>query len=256
MFYGTYRPSCPTSCSAASRGRYCGRCGWSTPTTRSAAALTSWSVGWPEFVCSPPPLSASLTSGAVVGVGVSAKGDFNGDGFGDLAIGAPGEDRSTGAVGLCFTAPRRGCSRETRSTGRRRLRGSGAASRAPEPIDNFGAGGRPGISMATAAQTWRSARLVRISTAGWPISSRQSRRPDRRGGYLVARTSGKGEAFGASLAAGDFGKTSHSDLAVGQPGYDEGVGSVGCSTARRPARGREREAMEAGPWRVRQPKAR
>ena len=38
----------------------------------------------------------------------TAKGDFNGDGFGDLAVGAPGENFSAGAVHVLYGSRERG----------------------------------------------------------------------------------------------------------------------------------------------------
>ena len=91
----------PTSTTRASRSRR----------TASASAAASRSTGPTTATpaatrCEPAPSPARprrRPSGAPAGrPPTTAKGDFNGDGFGDLAIGAPGENDGAGAVHVLY----------------------------------------------------------------------------------------------------------------------------------------------------------
>jgi len=118
-----------------------------------------------------PPLGSS---------GGVARGDFNGDGFGDLAIGIPFEDITT-----FFINPLTG--RTTTTT-----------------HDNAGA----------VIVIYGSANgLTATGTAGIPTSQFWSQNSPG-----VEESAEAGDNFGWSLAAGDFDHDGHSDLAIGVPG--------------------------------------
>jgi hypothetical protein len=151
-----------------------------------------------------------------------AKGDFNGDGFTDLAVGAPSEDvgaaPSGGAVNVFY-----GSAAGLPATSQVRLQGN------PEVGDQFGfaldaglfndddfldlAVGAPGETVGGQL----SAGAVSVfygSAAGLPATSQG----------LFQGNPEQGDRFGAALVAGFF-NADQGDLAVGAPGED--VGSAG-----------------------------
>jgi hypothetical protein len=162
-----------------------------------------------------------------------AAGDFNQDGFADLAVGAPGEavgsTPAAGAVSVLF-----GSAAGLTTTGGRLFTQVGSAA---EAGDSFGAAlaagdfnhdgfddlaaGAPGESVGSRG----SAGAVSVlpgSAAGLTTA----------GGRLFTQVGGAVEAddsFGASLASGDFNHDSFADLAAGAPG--EAVGSAGSAGA-------------------------
>jgi hypothetical protein len=102
-----------------------------------------------------------------------AAGDFDGDGFADLAIGAPGEDlnitfpvkytiENAGAVNVLYgsNGPGVGLSSDATSSGTRTAPGS---STPPRPSTSSAERSRPGISTATPSPTSRSGFRGRIS---------------------------------------------------------------------------------------------
>jgi hypothetical protein len=151
-----------------------------------------------------------------------AKGDFNADGFTDLAVGAPNEDvgaaASGGAVNIFY-----GSAAGLPATSQVRLQGN------PEVGDQFGfaldaglfnddnfmdlAVGAPGETVGGRS----SAGAVSVfygSAAGLPATSQA----------LLQGNHEQGDRFGAALVAGFF-NADQGDLAVGAPGED--VGSAG-----------------------------
>jgi FG-GAP repeat len=158
-----------------------------------------------------------------------AAGDFNHDGFADLAVGAPteavGSTPAAGAVSVLY-----GSAAGLTTTGGRLFTQVGSAA---EAGDSFGAAlaagdfnhdgfddlaaGAPGESVGSTG----SAGAVSVlpgSAAGLTTA----------GGRLFTQVGGAVEAddsFGASLASGDFNHDGFTDLAAGAPG--EAVGSAG-----------------------------
>jgi hypothetical protein len=163
-----------------------------------------------------------------------AAGDFNHDGFADLAAGAPFEDvggaSNAGAVSVLYGS----AAGLTTSGGRLFTQVAGAV----EEFDQFGsalaagdfnqdgfadlAAGAPGESVGGAFQAG-AVSVLYGSAAGLTTS----------GGRLFTQVAGVvegGDQFGAALAAGDFNHNGFADLAAGAPfeavGSAQGAGAV------------------------------
>ncbi|TAH36876.1 MAG: hypothetical protein EYC70_07770 [Planctomycetota bacterium] len=159
-----------------------------------------------------------------------AGGDFNGDGYADLAIGAPYEDLTgtdEGAVAVLY-----GSSLGLTATGRQfwTQNSSGVLDTA-ESDDLFGwslaagdfnldgyhdlAIGAPGEDISTAADTGGVAILYgsasKLTATGDQFWTQ---------GSLTYSANETGDQFGYALTAGDFGKSTHRDLAIGAPYED------------------------------------
>jgi FG-GAP repeat len=157
-----------------------------------------------------------------------AAGDFNGDGFADLAAGASGEDvgsvRDAGAVSVLY-----GSARGLTTTGGRLFTQVG--SRAEEQdwfgwalaAGDFNGDGFADLAVGAPSETVGSAfaagavSVLYGSAAG--LTTTRAR--------LFTQVAGAAEVadeFGRALAAGDFNRDGFADLAAGAPG--EGVGSA------------------------------
>jgi hypothetical protein len=164
-----------------------------------------------------------------------ASGDFNHDGFADLAVGAPLEDLRNGydqgAVDVIYGSPAglsaAGSVMETQ--------GPGLADQ-PENDDNFGfalatanLGRGPAADLAVgapfedlgAAHEAGAVNVLMGSPSG--LGTAHDRLLDQRGDDTAGRAQ-PGDAFGFSLATGNFGIGPATDLAVGVPG--EALGGV------------------------------
>ena len=158
----------------------------------------------------------------------AAQIDFNGDGFDDLAVGAPGEavggSAGAGAVNVLY-----GSADGLVPGADLFFQGSGGVGGTAERDDGFGAAVAQGTSTTTTSSTWPSGRPARRSAASAPPArSTSSTAPPA--ASPAARCSSRTTrrrttASAASLAAGDFDGDSFFDLAVGAPG--ENVGAVG-----------------------------
>ena len=169
----------------------------------------------------------------------AGKSDFNGDGYGDLAVGVPGEDFTSatdaGMVQVTYGSSSGPGRRPRRSRGTRTARGVvGTAS----TNDKFGtavtagdfngdgyddlAVGAPGDASGTIANAG-SVTILFGSAAG--ITGTGSQQITQNSG-IVPDNAESGDAFGAALAAGNFGGSSHEDLAIGVPGENSGAGYV------------------------------
>jgi hypothetical protein len=157
--------------------------------------------------------------------GQEARVDFNGDGFADLAVGAPGEGIgaafAAGAVNVLY-----GSATGLQPSPDVFYQGPGGAGGVPEGHDRFGsavargdfdgdgffdlAGGAPGEAVGTA-------------TAAGAVSVLNGSSGGLTGGELFTQANAEdGDEFGSALAAGDFDGDGFFDLAVGAPGEDVG----------------------------------
>ena len=142
-------------------------------------------------------------------------GDFNGDAVDDLALGAPGENASAGAVSLFFGAT---------SADRLFAQGNGVVKGVAEPGDRFGAavaaGAFPrGDDLTVGAPGENSdSGVVSIVFGGGSTDTIRSQATSG-----VKGTAEPGDEFGSSLATGALGRGGD-DLAIAAPGEDAHAG--------------------------------
>ncbi len=179
-------------------------------------------------------LRGRAEAGDMVGSAI-ARGDFDCDGYDDIAIGAPGEDVggvvNTGAVNVAYGGPNDVNNRGVIFYQGKWLGGSKApgdltgAALASGDFDNDGcddlAVGAPGEDVASAADA--GAVLVMYgSAAGFGSGSRISGPLYQAGG--LGGLPEAGDYLGATLTAADFNCDGSDDLAIGVPG--EGIDST------------------------------
>jgi hypothetical protein len=171
-----------------------------------------------------PALAQSAPSAAALSAS-NAGGDFDNDGFADLAIGVPGENNSAGAINVLY-----GTGGGLSGTGAQVFTQVGGAS---EEFDSFGwalaagdfnndgftdlAVGAP-FETVGGAQAAGAVSVIPGSAGGLTAT----------GGRLFTQVGGaveEGDQFGSSLAAGDFNNNGFADLAAGAP--FEAVGNAG-----------------------------
>ncbi len=159
-----------------------------------------------------------------------AAGDFDGDGYADLAIGAPGEASARGAVHVLYGGP-------NGLTANRDLflqQGSGDVDGSRKPGEEFGfslatadfdsdghddlAIGTPGETL-TGRKDTGSVMVIEGSAAGLDTGADAIWHQDVSG---VAGSAEAGDRFGESVTGADFDGDGFADLAIGAPGEDYG----------------------------------
>lgn len=175
----------------------------------------------------------------------SAAGDFNGDGFMDLAVTAPGEETdytaNSGAVHILFGSSLALVSAQNQYFRATDLDALGWV----QSDDRFGAAlaagdfdadgyddlaiGVPGRSVSGFAAAG-SVVVLYGSAAGLETSRAQNWHQDSSG---IPDDNEPGDGFGSALAAGDFNADGYSDLAIGAPGEDLPIRSFVAIKAKR-----------------------
>jgi hypothetical protein len=155
-----------------------------------------------------------------------AAGDFDGDGFADLAIGAIGEDDSQGGVGVVF-----GSAGGLRTDAGSYFLGENVLGGVREDGDSFGyslatgdldgdgfddlAIGIPNEDAGGAIPDCGQVGIVYGGAGGLDLPRSQLWAEDQ---LFALGASESGDLFGTSVTAGDFDRDGHDDLAIGHPG--------------------------------------
>jgi hypothetical protein len=208
----------------------------------SANGLTG--TGSQQFWQGAGGVAGNLEAGDLFGSALSA-GDFDNDGFSDLAIGAPDEAigtvRFAGAIDVLY-----GSTDGLTGTGSQAFwqGSSGGVAGNPQSEDGFGSSlaagdfnnndladlavGVPGESMGILSRGGAGAVNVLYGSAGGLTGSGSQQ--FRQGAGGVGGTPEFGDEFGTALSAGNFGNGAATDLAVGVPLEDitghENAGAV------------------------------
>ena len=162
------------------------------------------------------------------GATYQAISDFNGDGYEDLPIGVPGEDKGAGAVSVIYGRSR-GLTGAGDDVWKQGLDGVNGAK---EPGDGFGSSlawgdfnldgysdlaiGAPGEDVGAVANAG-AVHILYGSPNGLSGTGDSAFNQDS---FAIAGANNAGDRFGASLAAGDFNGDGFADLAIGVPGED------------------------------------
>ena len=158
-----------------------------------------------------------------------AAGDFNGDGYADLAVGAPGENNSGGLVNVLF-----GSSGGLSATGNQRWRqGADDIQGGREDGDFFGgtlaAGDTNGdgldelIISSIGENNGEGVIHVLFGNRGGLVSTNHKRWRQEDG---LPDERERGDLFGSTLATGDFNNDGYDDIAVSSLGENDGAGVV------------------------------
>ncbi len=176
-----------------------------------------------------------LGTGGLPGVGAPADlfgsqidiGDFNGDGFGDIAASSPGEDQASGSVTIIP-----GSSFGPTSTGSQNFRqGLGGIGDQFSENDQFGStlavgdfnfDGLSDLAIATDGED-EDAGIVQIVFGSVDGLNGEGSQLFGQGRGGLGGTAQADDFFGRALAAGNFGGDMADDLIIGSPGEDGGL---------------------------------
>lgn len=157
-------------------------------------------------------------------------GDFNGDGYPDLAVGAPGEDNGGGMVSIIF-----GSARGLVNNGNQRwrqgddgLRGSdeqGDFFSAALAVGDYNGDGYADLVVGTPGENNARGTVNMILGSSGGLTSDGNRRFEQ-GSDGVPDNRENNDSFGGVIEAGDFNGDGYDDLAVSSLGEDGAEGSV------------------------------
>ncbi len=155
-------------------------------------------------------------------------GDFNGDGFDDLAVGVPGENAGRGAVNVIYGGSDRLSDNGNQRWSQQQDDITGGAERgnrfghAVDAADYNGDGyddlavGLPFVDGGSVIVIYGSSgRLISAGNQRW-----------RQGDSGILDEAESNNAFGLELRSGDFNVDGFADLAIGAPGEDDSQGVV------------------------------
>jgi uncharacterized protein (TIGR03437 family) len=171
----------------------------------------------------------SAEDGDLFGYSLTAA-DFDGDGFVDLAAGAPGEDERRGALAVLYGSNRGLTSDrdEYWREGRDGLRGSGSVNDSfgfELASGDFNGDGYPDLVTGVPGENSGKGTVNLILGSPGGLTSNGNVRREQ-GSDGVPDTAEDDDGFGSSLAAGDFDGDGFDDLAVGAPAEDEARGLI------------------------------
>jgi uncharacterized protein (TIGR03437 family) len=159
-------------------------------------------------------------------------GDFNGDGFDDLAIGVPGENNNRGRINIIYGSAGSGL---TSAGNQRWTQGDDGILDDAEDNDMFGAAlaagdfnfdGYDDLAVGVPGENNTRGRVnVIYGSPGAGLTSAGNQRWNQKDDGILSNDE-DGDAFGTALAAGDFGQDGGTDLAIGVPGEDGASGAV------------------------------
>ena len=166
-----------------------------------------------------------------------ATGDFNGDGFDDLAIGNPGENERRGSVHVIF-----GSASDLTSNGNQRWRQGGGPNGELRDDDDrrdlfgfalaagdFDGNGFDDLAVGVPGENGQEGvvNVIYGSNGGLTDNGNQRwRQGNDDNGRLEGDGRDDGDGFGNELAVADFNGDGFDDLAVGVPGENAGRGAV------------------------------
>jgi unsaturated chondroitin disaccharide hydrolase len=153
--------------------------------------------------------------------------DFNGDGYGDAAVGAPGEDSRAGAVGVVYGSS---SGLPGGGAGARQF-AQGAAAGTAEAGDRLGdalASGdfnRDGYADLAVGAPGEDAEAGVVNVLYGGASGLASTGATQLSQSDAGQVKEAGDHFGAALSAGDLNADGYADLAIGAPDEDTGAGA-------------------------------
>ncbi len=165
----------------------------------------------------------------VFGISVAA-GDFNGDGFDDLAVGASGHNRAEGSVHVIYGSAAGLTSNGNQfwRQGRDGLDGdrdNGDSFGTDVAAGDFNGDGFDDLAMGAPGENSSGGLVDVIFGSQGGLTSNGSQQW-RQGSNGLPGTRERGDLFGFVLMTGDFNGDGNADLAVGIPGEDGGEGRV------------------------------
>jgi hypothetical protein len=163
-----------------------------------------------------------------------ATGDFNGDKCADLAVGAPGEDGSAGAVTILYGSPTGLTTKGAQQLSQNTPGVPGLA----EPNDRFATAlatgdfdgdGRADLAVGVPGEVittvFQAGSVTILYGSGGGLTRGRPSAVRYQGVDGVGGTAEEGDRFGAALAAGDFTPGGVDGLAIGVPG-ENGTGAL------------------------------